>query len=87
MLINQLMLYKFLLWILFHKNMMAAIQEMKKEPSEIENFMQYEPNKVKWTSLIALMVFSSKYEIIIKIWGPIPLGNPKSWVGGIYYGW
>jgi hypothetical protein len=33
--------------------MMAAIQEMKKwKPGEIENSMQYEPNKFKWTSLI-----------------------------------
>jgi hypothetical protein len=40
--------------------------------------MQYEPYKVRWTSLIAPIVFSSKYETTNKIWGPVPLGNLKA---------
>jgi hypothetical protein len=48
--------------------------------------MQYEPNKDKFTSVIAPIVFSSKYETKIKTRGPIPQWEPQK-LSGRYSLW
>ena len=41
-------------------------------------FFKFELNKVEETPTSVSIVFSGKYTTTIKIYGPIPLGNPKS---------
>ena len=41
-------------------------------------FFQVELNKVEETPKSVPIVFSGEYTTTIKIYGPIPLGNPKS---------
>ena len=41
-------------------------------------FFKFELNKVEETPTSVPIVFSGEYTTTIKIYGPIPLGNPKS---------
>ena len=41
-------------------------------------FFKFELNKAEETPTSVPIVFSGEYTATIKIYGPIPLGNPKS---------